>query len=64
MAAERALGNDPEDVSARKIGYDIASFDPDTNHMRTDNTLPAQNMVYQNRVYSTAGLATHMEPAR
>lgn len=34
MAAERALGNEPEDVSARKIGYDIASFDPDTNHMR------------------------------
>lgn len=34
MAAERALGNEPEDVSARKIGYDIASFDPQTNHMR------------------------------
>lgn len=34
MAAERALGNEPEDVSARKIGYDIASFDPNTNHMR------------------------------
>ncbi len=34
MASERALGNEPEDVSARKIGYDIASFDPDTNHMR------------------------------
>ncbi len=34
MTAERALGNEPEDVSARKIGYDIASFDPQTNHMR------------------------------
>lgn len=34
MAAERALGNEPEDVSARRIGYDIASFDPETNHMR------------------------------
>lgn len=34
MNAERALGNEPEDVSARKIGYDIASFDPQTNHMR------------------------------
>ena len=28
MAAERELGNTPEDVSARKIGYDIASYDP------------------------------------
>jgi hypothetical protein len=25
MAAERALGNEPADVSAQKIGYDIAS---------------------------------------
>ncbi|RWE54179.1 helicase-related protein [Mesorhizobium sp.] len=25
MAAERALGNEPDDVSARKLGYDIAS---------------------------------------
>ena len=28
MAAERELGNTPEDVSARKVGYDIASYDP------------------------------------
>ena len=27
MAAERRLGNEPEDVSAQKIGYDIASYD-------------------------------------
>ena len=25
MAAERSLGNEPDDVSARKLGYDIAS---------------------------------------
>lgn len=34
MAAERQLGNQPEDVSARKVGYDIASYDPDADHMR------------------------------
>ena len=34
MAAERELGNTPEDVSARKIGYDIASYDPDTRGHR------------------------------
>ena len=34
MAAERALGNQPEDVSAQKVGYDIASYDPDADHMR------------------------------
>jgi len=34
MDAERALGNQPEDVSAQKVGYDIASYDPDTDHMR------------------------------
>ncbi len=34
MAVERALGNEPEDVSARKIGYDIASFNSEANHMR------------------------------
>ena len=34
MATERALGNEPEDVSAQKVGYDIASYDPDTDHMR------------------------------
>lgn len=28
MAAERALGNQPEDVSAKKLGYDIASYAP------------------------------------
>ena len=34
MATERQLGNQPEDLSARKIGYDIASYDPHANHMR------------------------------
>ena len=34
MAAERALGNDPNDVSAQKIGYDIASLDPKNGHYR------------------------------
>lgn len=34
MATERQLGNQPEDVSARKVGYDIASYDPDADHMR------------------------------
>ncbi len=34
MATERELGNTPEDVSARKIGYDIASYDPDTRGHR------------------------------
>ena len=34
MATERALGNQPEDVSAQKVGYDIASCDPATGHMR------------------------------
>ena len=29
MAAEKSLGNKPEDVSAQKVGYDILSFDPD-----------------------------------
>ena len=33
MAAERALGNDPVDVSAQKVGYDIASEQPD-GHLR------------------------------
>ena len=28
MAAERALGNTPKDVSAQKVGYDVLSFDP------------------------------------
>lgn len=34
MAAERALGNVPADVSAQKIGYDIASHDPRSGHLR------------------------------
>ena len=34
MAAERQLGNRPEDVSAQKVGYDILSFDPDTGKYR------------------------------
>ncbi|WP_170518608.1 helicase-related protein [Ruegeria atlantica] len=34
MSAEISLGNEPQDVSAQKIGYDIASYDPKTDHMR------------------------------
>jgi len=34
MATEKALGNEPTDVSARKIGYDIESLDPATRHWR------------------------------
>jgi len=34
IAAEKALGNIPTDVSAQKVGYDIASYDPDTDHLR------------------------------
>lgn len=34
MDTERGLGNEPSDVSAEKIGYDIRSFDPDTGHLR------------------------------
>jgi superfamily II DNA or RNA helicase len=34
MAAERALGHAPVDVSAQKIGYDIASHDPRSGHLR------------------------------
>ena len=34
MTAERELGNTPEDVSARKLGYDVASYDPDTRSYR------------------------------
>lgn len=30
LATERALGRDPQDVSARKVGYDIESTDPVT----------------------------------
>lgn len=32
--AERALGNEPRDVSAQKVGYDIASYDPRSGHLR------------------------------
>ena len=34
MAAEKALGNTPTDVSAQKIGYDVVSFDPKIQHLR------------------------------
>lgn len=34
MAAERALGNTPSDVSAQKIGYDIASLAANGEHLR------------------------------
>lgn len=34
MAAERAMGHDPVDVSAQKVGYDIASHDPKSGHQR------------------------------
>ncbi len=34
MATECQLGNRPEDVSAQKVGYDIASYDPAADHMR------------------------------
>jgi superfamily II DNA or RNA helicase len=34
MAVERTLGNTPTDVSAQKVGYDIASYDPRANHLR------------------------------
>lgn len=34
IEAELALGNSPKDVSAQKVGYDIASYDPKTDHLR------------------------------
>ncbi|MCW8087708.1 helicase-related protein [Sabulicella glaciei] len=34
MAAEKELGNVPTDVSAQKIGYDIASYSPTSQHLR------------------------------
>ena len=34
MAVERTLGNTPTDVSAQKVGYDIASYDPRADHLR------------------------------
>lgn len=33
MAAERALGREPRDVSAAKVGYDIESRDPRTGSL-------------------------------
>ena len=33
FAAERALGREPRDVSAAKVGYDIESRDPITGHL-------------------------------
>lgn len=33
IAAERALGREPRDVSAAKVGYDIESRDPITGHL-------------------------------
>jgi superfamily II DNA or RNA helicase len=33
FAAERALGREPRDVSAAKVGYDIESLDPKTGHL-------------------------------
>lgn len=34
MASEKKLGNIPTDVSEQKVGYDILSLDPQTNHLR------------------------------
>ncbi len=34
METERSLGNEPEDVSSMKIGYDILSFNPRTKTQR------------------------------
>lgn len=34
MEAERKLGNEPQDVSAQKSGYDILSFNPTTRSQR------------------------------
>lgn len=34
IAAETGLGNRPVDVSAKKLGYDIESYDPESGHMR------------------------------
>lgn len=34
MAAEKTLGNIPSDVSAQKLGYDILSLDPRSQHLR------------------------------
>ena len=34
METEKELGNLPTDVSAQKVGYDIASYSPQTKHLR------------------------------
>ena len=34
IVAEKSLGNRPTDVSAQKVGYDIASYDPKADHLR------------------------------
>ena len=34
METERSLGNEPADVSAQKVGYDILSFNPDSKSQR------------------------------
>lgn len=34
MEAEKALGNIPTDISAQKVGYDIVSLNPSTQHLR------------------------------
>ena len=34
IKVEQALGNNPVDVSAQKVGYDIASYDPDKQQLR------------------------------
>ena len=31
MSAENDLRNKPEDISSQKVGYDILSYDPNTN---------------------------------
>lgn len=34
VGAERRLGNEPKDVSAQKVGYDIQSYDPKADRYR------------------------------
>ena len=34
VGAERRLGNEPKDVSAQKVGYDIQSYDPKADRFR------------------------------
>ena len=34
ISAENDLGNKPEDISSQKVGYDILSYDPNTNKHR------------------------------